>query len=89
MIKEEVQKKKEKCRSVFSSLCLHQVSKASLIAESLNAWQKARIKRERERALIRANNEINPIPQYKIHGERCYAYVPYRKGIGVREGLSE
>ena len=45
--------------------------------------------KERERALIRANNEINPIPQYKIHGEKCHAYVPYRKGIGVREGLSE
>ena len=38
--------------------------------------------RERESTLIRANNEINPIPQYKIHGEKCYAYVPYRKGIG-------
>ena len=37
---------------------------------------------ERERALIRANNEINLIPQYKIHGEKCYAYVPYKKGIG-------
>ena len=48
MIKEEEQKRKEKCRSVFPSLCLHQVSKANHVAESLNAWQKVRIKRERE-----------------------------------------
>lgn len=47
MIKEEEQKRKEKCRCL-SSLCLHQVSKANHVAESLNAWQKARIKRERE-----------------------------------------